>query len=84
MSPFDAKRNPTIGGSRRIDPRYGLLHKALNLRRSAAALPPGNSSERELKKLLESGAVTAEQLDAHERDVEAHGSPLYTIPKRSA
>lgn len=77
-SPYDAQRNPTIGGTPRIDPRYGLLHKALNLRRAAARSP---IAARELRKLLETSNVTAADIDAHEADVEAHGSPLYTIPK---
>lgn len=78
---YDPQRNPTVGGARRIHPRYGLLHRALNLRRAAAKLPPGNSAERDLHKLLVSSNITTADIDAHEAEVEANGSPLYIIPK---
>lgn len=78
MNPYDTQRSPTIGGTPRINPRYGLLHKALNLRRAAVK---SATAARELRKMFESSNITAAEVDAHEADVEANGSPLYTIPK---
>lgn len=82
MSPFDTKRNPTVGGSPRIDPRYGVLHNALNLRRAAAKNPAGLEAYYR-KRFMRENNITEAEVDAHEADVEANGSPLYTIPKEN-
>lgn len=68
---------------RRTRTRYGLVHKAMNLRR-AFANNPASSDGYYLKRHMADYGITEADVDAHEADVDAKGAKhgLYVIAKR--